>query len=396
MKKNLALEGLRGIACLSVVACHFFYVLFPFLARVRDPNQSAYIVAWDWERWFSWPPFNILYNGDFAVIVFFTLSGYVLTRKFFETGDRNYLVRGAIKRYPRLMIPAGVSVLFALVLMRTGAMHTQVIPDPSFAGWVQTAYTQAPSIKQALYTAAIGVPFIGNGAALAWNQPLWTMRIELFGSLALFLSFYLFGKHKAIAVAAFLAWAIYLGMSLYYAPFIVGAALNWVRPSLERYHRISLALVVLGIGLGCVSFIPFFDSLRAVLPPVQDAIRMHGDSLRIWYVIGSGLLVVGVLGSIGAAEMFGGRVGAFFGRISFSMYLLHWPLIFSFGIWAVTVFMHFGMAYVPAAFSAYVSLMILSIILSVGYERFVDRPAIGAANWLAKRAALQRSEAVVT
>jgi peptidoglycan/LPS O-acetylase OafA/YrhL len=48
------------------------------------------------------------------------LTGFVLTVKFYEDGDKRTLRDGAIKRYPRLLIPALAFVIFAFVLVYTG------------------------------------------------------------------------------------------------------------------------------------------------------------------------------------------------------------------------------------------------------------------------------------
>jgi len=93
--KNLSLEGLRGLAALAVFSCHFLYVFFPYLARGRTVDQSGFVPLWHWETWFARAPFTLLYNGDFAVAVFFVLSGYVLTRKFWNNGDVTSLTAGA-------------------------------------------------------------------------------------------------------------------------------------------------------------------------------------------------------------------------------------------------------------------------------------------------------------
>ena len=83
------------LAALAVFSCHFLYVFFPYLARGRTVDQSGFVPLWHWETWFARAPFTLLYNGDFAVAVFFVLSGYVLTRKFWNNGDVTSLTAGA-------------------------------------------------------------------------------------------------------------------------------------------------------------------------------------------------------------------------------------------------------------------------------------------------------------
>lgn len=77
MDKDKSLDGLRGIAALTVVLAHAFYAYFPYLTTRRMPleglgpktvvDSTLYNI-----------PFNYLFIADAAVVVFFTLSGYVL------------------------------------------------------------------------------------------------------------------------------------------------------------------------------------------------------------------------------------------------------------------------------------------------------------------------------
>jgi Acyltransferase family len=75
-------EGLRGVAAVNVVFCHFLLVFMPnvlsrnFPEMLPDPSSPsgdslAFKIAHS-------PPVSLLYNGHFAVYVFFVLSGYVL------------------------------------------------------------------------------------------------------------------------------------------------------------------------------------------------------------------------------------------------------------------------------------------------------------------------------
>lgn len=386
MRKDLSLEGMRGIACLSVFSCHFFYIVFPYLGRGRAPDPSIFPAVWSWEVWAGAAPFNVLYNGDFAVLVFFVLSGFVLLRKFWHTGDRMGLVAGAIKRYPRLIFPAAVAVFVALALMRMGWMRSHDYPDASFAGWVQYHYNQVPSIRAALHAAFIGVPFIGDDAATAWGSPLWTMRIELWGSLLLFGVYFLFGRWKVVAFTVFVAICLALPktLTLNLIPFAIGASLNSAVDWLKRHPRMSVGFFVVGLCLGMFDYTPTFRAMAAIVPAGYD-------QRSFWYVFGAAFLVAGLLGSASLARFFGSKVCAYFGRISFALYLLHWPIVFSFSIWAIGKFMAVGANYLLAAWGAYFATFGLLIVLAELFTQDVDIPATRFADWFARKVIRSRS-----
>ena len=75
--RDHALDGIRGIACLIVLISHFMQF---FLPSVFVQNQIDHYG----EKYISETPFNILYNGHFAVMLFFVLSGMVLSIPFFK------------------------------------------------------------------------------------------------------------------------------------------------------------------------------------------------------------------------------------------------------------------------------------------------------------------------
>lgn len=352
--------------------------MFPYLALGRVNDRALFIAKWPWELWLARPPFTVLYNGDFAVLVFFVLSGYVLMRRFWRIGGRTLLIEGAIRRYPRLIFPAAASIAFALVLMRLQWMHSQDIPDYSIAGWIRDIYTQVPSIKAALHAAFIGVPFSGNPAALAWNGPLWTLRIELLGSFLLFSVYFVFGRSKLLAFVVFVALAIATGMPLYFIPFAIGASLNGVTTWLQRHSGLSSLFFLIALTLGCFDLTDTFMWMSAFVP---DGL----DKRTFWYAIGAPFAVAGVIGSVPLARFFGSRLIAYFGRISFSLYLLHWPIIFSFSIWAVGRFQASGADYEHAAWYSYVLTFLLLVILSEVFCRYVDATSTQFGVWFSRQ-----------
>lgn len=136
-QKNLALEGLRGLASLSVAIGHFTFVVVPFLGTVFTPIPGA-TARFAFERWASYPPFTLLFSAEAAVYVFFAMSGYVLTTKYYATGAVADLQSAAAKRYLRLVLPTFASVMCAWFLFGRRLVL--------YVGW---ALLQCPGVSRA-------------------------------------------------------------------------------------------------------------------------------------------------------------------------------------------------------------------------------------------------------
>ena len=124
------------------------------------------------------PPFTFLYLADAAVSVFFVLSGYVLTQRYYETSEPLVFESAAISRYVRLVLPAAASVIFAWALLSLGLYGNQLAGQLGAAGWVMASYTEPVSFIGAMFRAFIGAPLFGR---IDLNGPLWTIQIELIG-----------------------------------------------------------------------------------------------------------------------------------------------------------------------------------------------------------------------
>ena len=98
------LDGLRGWAAAIVLLDHWM------LMGYNDPTSQSQSVLW--ESWLFRTPLRLFIDGGFAVSIFFVLSGYVLMIKYMKNQGRTDLITsGLIKRYPRLMFPAFVSLI---------------------------------------------------------------------------------------------------------------------------------------------------------------------------------------------------------------------------------------------------------------------------------------------
>jgi peptidoglycan/LPS O-acetylase OafA/YrhL len=311
------LDGLRGFAALAVFIGHLSLVVLPDLEMLRGDYGWGLIITQIGKS-----PLDVLWNGSSAVCVFFVLSGYVMT----DLGKRSRLNLPAqiVRRYLRLAIPVLITSTSAYLLMREGLMHNHIDPDVT-GGWLARWYDFGYSDQHMVYEALIGTFHEGSDA---YNPNLWTMHPEFLGSVYVIVI-------CAIAPGRTIGFALLAGY--YYADFIllfaIGALLNDYETEISRIGpRTAIALFLVGMYMCSMPNVGPEISLpwHAMLPRI-----FHYDDAHYWHSIGATLIVLGLQCSSRLQAIFASRIGRELGRMSFTLYLIHIPILCSFTAWLV-------------------------------------------------------------
>ena len=117
IKRYEELDSLRGIAALIVLFCHLLFI-FPSIGD--NLNAKFGIVL------------SILWDGHSAVIIFFVLSGFVLSLPFYKDNKPNY-IRYLIKRICRIYVPY-ISVIIIAILTKM-VLDSKLDTIPHLSGW---------------------------------------------------------------------------------------------------------------------------------------------------------------------------------------------------------------------------------------------------------------------
>jgi len=372
--KQAHLEGLRGVAALVVVAHHYLCTFFP--AAIFGGGAR-----YQFENWLYNTPLQVLVAGNFAVCVFFALSGYVLSYRFIATKDVAFLRSGAIKRYFRLAPPIFAAVMLSYGLYRLGGIHNAAAAKITGSDWLSVMWPHAAgSLPEALWQGTVG-QLLGKANPDIFDKPLWTMNVEFFGSLAVFAFLAAFGMAKKrwmlYIVAAGFCW------NSYYLAFIFGMALCdalaiWPK---QRFHPITLGLAgAAGLLLGSTGMTgpvwDFYSQLRMPFAP-------NADVFALPHTLGAGLVLAVVLYSGVLKRLLATRPMVYLGKISFSLYLVHMVIIGSVGcgvfVW-LSSRVSYGWAAVGAAGAV---VLVLGMVVPV-FARAVDQPAVRLANRIAR------------
>lgn len=317
------LEGLRGLAALVVVAHHF---MLGFYTAAYDGNpERAHTDGLELAFYAS--PLNVIANGNFCVMIFFVLSGFVLSHKYLREGDFSILTNAAKRRYFRLFIPVGFTLIVSFILLRLNAYkHLEVSVIAHSEPWMGTLWRMDPSFGTFLEFFFYRVMFQG------WHDydtSMWTMSMELFGSFMVFGILAVTHKLKSKNII-FLAAAIiaFLVSKDHYIGFFLGMMLFALQKfALQNKSALFSVVVPVVLLLGGL-LLGSFPSLAWAYQSWWDFVKNQSilDHFVFIHTLGAVMVVAAVIMSPIFQRILGSKPLLFLGSISFSLYLLH-PLV---------------------------------------------------------------------
>jgi peptidoglycan/LPS O-acetylase OafA/YrhL len=352
------LDSVRGIAACVVVVGHVASV-----AGWLDPGASG--VGY----WLKSTPLGLPFTGTEAVIVFFVLSGFVLSLPYLaQRGDsyRGFLVRRVMRIYIPYLVAVGLAIGLALAL-RSGRAPESV--------WFDRQWLGTPDASSIVGHLLLIPSFHSSG----FNPVIWSLVQEMRISLIFPL---LFLVTVRLPWGAVLAGALVLGAAgnvlshaseaagwandyfdtlHYLVMFVAGILLARHSQAIRRlYARLSRSG---RLGLAILTFLALSYPFLARSAPIA-----HRGPLDDWMVgLGACLVIVIASSSEGAARWLRIRPAVFVGRISYSLFLLHVPVILA------TVILLSGTL---PLWAILVIAVVASFVLATVMYELVERPAV--------------------
>jgi peptidoglycan/LPS O-acetylase OafA/YrhL len=321
----LQLEGLRGLAAVTVVVWHFLWAFAPW--------ELGAVAGWP-AQGLAGNVATALMDGPAAVAVFFVLSGFVIPLRFFRSGQSRAVVEAAAKRWPRLAGLSVLAVLFAYGLFRFGLFHYREAGNLTGSDWLASYGGGEPGrIPSASLTGALREGLVGAflDKSDAYDPVLWTMRHELFGS---FLSMVLAlaicrGPIKACGAVLISAAVLATAVDPWLLSFVAGTSLAFLVST--RRARLSAFATGVCISVGLFLF-GYLEPAGAYsfIPVIQDAAGYRYDRIVVHTVSGL-LIIIGLVGNERVGRAFAAKPLLILGRLSFPVYVFHFPLLCSLG-----------------------------------------------------------------
>jgi peptidoglycan/LPS O-acetylase OafA/YrhL len=360
-----AFDTVRGLAALSVVFSH--YVLAYGL-----PTESRF-----WRQAWTYTPLHIIWDGFAAVSLFYILSGFVLSLKHFRATKQpdisqfkmaDYIARRIFRIWPPYLV---IFVISYLLRRFVGANEAATVPAAGkglFAAWDSLVpFTQV--LRESLLLHWGDYFIVPQG---------WTLPIELLISLLIPVGVLLAARHTGWLIFFTLVLIGPLQATYFIYHFTLGVLIakfyQDIQAWLEPGRGWKLVLLLIGI---------FLYTFRYTLPVL---LRWALPDGVIWIVTGSGaaLLLLVVIGSAHVKTFLSFAWFRFVGRVSYSVYLIHYLVLILLTPLALTL-LHAPKAYSHLAWAAgLIFTVAATLALAALSYRWIEVPSMTLGKSLAK------------
>lgn len=314
------LDGLRGVAAVLVIWYHFF------------------------EGFASSPIDQMLNHGYLAVDFFFVLSGFVIgyayDGRWYNGGmtTRRFLLRRIVRLQPLVVLSL---VLGAISFMVQGCVHWDGSP------------VELTSLGLALLLGLFMIPVIpgvdaeirGYGEMFPLNGPAWSLFFEYIGSAMYALFLHRLSTRLLVGVVVVsgiaLATSAITDLSGFYHIGFGWSMADWgglggfLRLTFSfsvgllltrnfKFRRIRGAFWICSLLIASVLVCPYIGGDR---PSVLNAIYDAVCTLFIFPMI----VYIGACGT--TSDCFSSSICEFLGRISYPLYIIHYPAMYLFYAW---------------------------------------------------------------
>ena len=346
------LESIRGIAAFSVALTHGSMVF----AWVETSNDAVAAIV---------NTVILAFPAGAAVILFFTLSGYVLGLSLERDGQfLPFIVRRFFRIFPALWV--AILVTFALQ-----GSFAPGLPAEAFTEWFRNVFLNNPSWDDLWRNLVLDKATI--------DQVVWSMKPEMICALALPLVILIHVRSgraiRFLMLALLVAYAAYARensirfLACFYAGFILPREIA----PLVKGRLLPLLMVFVGyliLWAGNQYGLPYTGTMRNVC------------------ALGAALVIAGIVAAPNGMKPLTWRPLRFLGRVSYSFYLLHLP-----SLYLLTVAVTHIPGLMPATQSMALGLLVSSIVLALAAaaisRAFIEVPGIALGRELSARVGLK-------
>lgn len=409
------LDGLRGLAAFVVYVEHFS---LPYqngmLVAYGSPNATSL-----WQL----PIVRLLYSGTPMVSIFFVVSGCALSLKALKLANSGQpeaafasISSSIFRRGVRLFAPTTIATFLVLLLTQMclyehpypileihGRRHMVLDRPPHLSSfWAQLMDWIRYLFARLYYPEVWMGPLPGSTSSIYASQ-LWTIPIEFYASMALYVCLAgLVGIRSLVrqltlaGIAVFSLVVFRWDLMLFFAGALLGERITGQRRSepyddvvnykwndeedgagrsFRKAFRICISTALAVVALLLLSY----PDHEAWTNPFYHILAAVDDDHRVWQSFGAALLLLACSRSPLLQCILGSGVMRWLGKISYGLYIVHIPILASYG-WALVPFVRDHITGNETYWSknlgftlALIALTPLVLLLAALWTNYVDR-----------------------
>jgi len=418
------LDGLRGVAAFIVFIDHFAVNWFDMLRRGYGSTPDDYYII-------QLPIIRLLYSGRASVAIFFVISGFVLSYKSLKQIHAHQpgalldtLASSVFRRGLRLYIPVAVGT-FTSMLMAYWGMY-QELPETSTDALPPVFENFSDNFNH-WYNHMVGIswPFQDVYPNTPYGPPynghLWTIPIEFYGSIVVYVMVLCLCRCQtwirlglmvftSLCCLHYERWDLFLFLSGTFLAEMSLLEVNLtsfyeddmsVADRIRRWLWVTnwtlflLALYLLSYpGGSFLDYEPgpgYWHEYLMYWTPRRYMELWYGFE-RFWVTIGGFILVFSISNSPILQRLFVTRFAQYLGDIAYALYIVHGPILFTFGAWFMNGYAGeesgwwYGQSFVMGA----ILNTILCIWVADMFWRGVDAKSVAFAKWFAGKCWVQQ------
>lgn len=324
------IDGIRGIACLMIFVHHFILTFYP-----ATFFGSSFTVHNAWEPKVGRIPFLwLIFGNNTWVGLFLVVSGVVLTKYVFSH-DFSHIADSMLKRYFRLMLPV-FAVSTVVYIMINNHLFSNV--EASFltgSTWLTQYYVGKVDILELLMDSLINVWFVGDST---FSGAFWMLSTMFYGSFLVYI-LAIIAKHRKFLWGYLVLSVFFLLMNSLLLGMVLGGLLAYLFRG-DKKGKYNILEQLFGVFL--LIFGLYAGSYPSVVAPGR-ALKWVGQPLsylagfveaidvgQTIHMLAAAMIVAGIWMTSYVKKALEWKPVLYLGTISYGVYLVHIPLLFSF------------------------------------------------------------------
>ncbi len=376
------IDGLRGLACLFIFFHHFIMGFYP--AAFQQEGNLCHFQG-NVEAAFSQSPLSYFVIGDLWVSVFCLVSGFVIAWQVFHMSEEKQFSVAVLKRYPRLMLPLFALSAIVFVMLQLQLFYNGPASVLTGSSWFASFYQSKTSLSDLFFASVVDTWIVG--LTNTYSNAFWMLSDLFAGSFMAYILAAMGRKMNRGMLFVYLGVAIvYLSTNSRLTNFAIGVLLAYTAIQYgEKIREKKKLCTVLGILFLAVSvllggyptsvtptnFYRYFAKIIGRINPIQFYHMLSAACLL------TGIYLLKPLGRFLSLKPF-----LWLGKISYSVFLVHIPILFSVGAWVMVRVMSMTGRYHVSAMTAFGVCLILVLFIGWGFYQWIERPCSKFTNWI--------------